>query len=200
MIDLSREISISEEEYAAGIVRYQHALNRVNAEVENIIDDIERSAGRKVIYRTSNRIKTLSSLREKCNRKKLPPGKIDDIAGAKIVVLFEDDIEIVCELLRNAFAVKQEDDYIEAPKANGYRAVHMTVIVKTTVNQRFIQVPVEFQIKTALADALWSMEHVVKYKNNAPDPKAGDIITAAAERINELGQSMIKFRDYASER
>ena len=187
---------INEADYEDVIIKYKHALSKATAEIENILDDVTRNAGRQVVYYTDTRIKSQTSLEEKCNRKNLPINRIEDIAGAKIVVLFEDDIKLVCELLRTAFVVMKEDDYLEAAKENGYRAVHLTIAIQTTVNQRQMQVPLEIQVKSALADALWSMEHVVKYKNSSPDPKAGNIITAAASRIDELNQDMIKFRDY----
>lgn len=191
-----RSYAINEMEYEDVIIKYKHALSKATAEIENILDDVARNAGRQVVYYTDTRIKSLKSLEEKCNRKDLPVDKIEDIAGAKIVVLFEDDIKLVCELLRTAFVVKKEDDYLDTAKENGYRAVHLTIVIQTTVNQRQVQVPLEIQVKSALADALWSMEHVVKYKNSSPDPEAGNIITAAASRIDELNQDMIKFRDY----
>lgn len=190
---------IKEEDYEVAVVKYKHALNKATAEIDNILDDVTRNAGRRVVYYTDTRIKTQKSLEEKCNRKDLPADKIEDIAGAKIVVLFKDDLELVCELLRSAFAVIKEDNYLETAKDNGYRAVHLTVKIQTTVNQRQVQVPIEIQVKTALADALWSMEHVVKYKNSTPDPEAGDIITAAASRIDGLDQDMIKFRNYGNQ-
>ena len=187
---------IKEEDYEVAVVKYKHALSKATAEIDNILDDVTRNAGRQVVYYTDTRIKTQKSLEEKCNRKNLPVDKIEDIAGAKIVVLFEDDLELVCELLRSAFAVIKEDNYLEVAKDNNYRAVHLTVSIQTTVNQRQVQVPLEIQVKTALTDALWSMEHVVKYKNSTPDPEAGNIIAAAASRIDELNQDMIRFRDY----
>lgn len=187
---------IKEADYESMTIKYKHALTKATAEIENILDDVTRNAGRQVVYYKDTRIKTRSSLEEKCNRKDVSPDKIEDIAGAKIVVLFEDDIKIICELLRIAFVVVKEDDYLDMAKDNGYRAVHLTVAIQTTVNQRQVQVLLEIQVKSALADALWSMEHVVKYKNSSPDPEAGNIIMAAAARIDELNQDMIKFRDY----
>ncbi len=196
MSEVHGEIHISEEEYEQRIIRYRHALSNARSEIENILDDYQRSAGRNVIYSHPDRIKTLPSLLEKCNRKHLSPDKIDDIAGAKIVVLFEDDIEPICELLRNAFVIKEEDDYLSNPKDNGYRAVHLTAVIKTTVDGRQVQVPVEIQVKTVLSDALWSMEHVVRYKKGTPDPRASAIIRAASSRIDELSKIMLEFRDY----
>lgn len=187
---------IEEREYENVIVKYKHALTKATAEIENILDDVARNAGRQVVYYYDTRIKSRESLEEKCNRKDLPIDKIEDIAGAKIVLLFEDDIDLICDLLRTAFVVVKEDNYLKIPKDNGYRAVHLTIAVQTTVNQRQAQVLLEVQVKSALTDALWSMEHVVKYKNSTPDPAASNIITAVAERINELNQNMIKFREY----
>lgn len=190
------EYIIEEAQYKAEIVKYERALKKAKPDIDGIVDDFKNEVGREVVYYHNGRIKSRESLEEKCNRKSLPIEKIEDIAGYKIVLLFKDDIEPICERLRETFVVIKEDNYLETSKDNGYRAVHLTVSIQMKINQRKVQVPLEIQVKTALADALWSMEHVVKYKNSAPDPEAGNIITAAASRINELDQDMIKFREY----
>lgn len=193
------DFEVTEKEYKELEIRYSHALNTAMGEIKNIIDDIQENAGRAVFYKYEARIKTLESLREKCNRKQLPANKIEDIAGIKIVCLFEDDIEILDERLSESFAEKSVDNYLKSPKENGYRGVHRTITVETTVRGRKKYLPVEIQIKTALTDALWSMEHVVRYKNAHPDPSAGEIVKKAAESVAKLEQDMIKFRDYKPE-
>lgn len=176
----------------------EHVLKSAIGNIENIIDDVEREAKRRVVYSYSHRIKTKESLEEKCSRRGLKPSEIEDIAGIKIIVLFQDDIQAICDVLENNFAVRCKDDYIKHPKDSGYQAVHLTIVVKTTVNREQRMVPVEIQIKSLLTDAIWSIEHVVNYKNDSPDPRANDILKNAAKRISELEKRIIEFRDYSS--
>lgn len=186
---------LTEGEYKKLSFKYGHALKNAMADVSNIVDDFN-NRGRVVVHSVSSRIKSFESLNEKIARKGVGVDKIFDIAGIRIVVLFEDDISLICQALEEVFFYMSKDDYLTNPKPNGYRGVHYTVMVNTLVNGMVKKVPVEIQIKTALADALWSMEHVVKYKNNNPDPDAENRISEAAERVTELEQIMIKFRDY----
>lgn len=187
---------LTKADYAELVIKYHHALNVAKAEVENIIDDIEREAGRPVIHDFKARLKKLDSLIEKCERKKILPEDVEDIAGVKVVCLFEDDVIAFSKIIDDAFFVKSEDNYIRCPKDNGYRGIHKTVVIETTVNQKRTRVCVEIQIKTALMDALWDMEHVVKYKKKRPAPTAQEIVKSSADKLDELDKNMITFRDY----
>ena len=196
---MDKKFEVTEEKYEELEYKYSHGLKKAVADIQNIADDFNNNSDREVIKEVSFRIKTLKSLREKCIRKQLTPDAAEDIAGIKIVVLFEDDIEYISNTIDNAFFVKSEDNYLIRQKENGYRGIHKTIVVETTVHGRQMRLPIEVQIKTALMDALWSMEHVVKYKNAHPDPKAGEIVKKAAKSVAKLEQDMIKFRDYVPE-
>ena len=57
-------------------------------------------------------------------------------------------------------------------------------------------VPIEIQIRSALQDAFWSQEHIAFYKSDEKDPNALESIRKAADQLDALDVSMIKFRDY----
>jgi putative GTP pyrophosphokinase len=56
-------------------------------------------------------------------------------------------------------------DYIEEPKANGYRSLHMIIRVPVYFMNKKQMVPVELQIRTLAMDLWASLEHDIKYKS-----------------------------------
>lgn len=196
IMEQHEEHVISEKEYHKLQVECRHALNTAMGDIQNMIEDLDASAGRKVIHTYSSRIKSLCSINEKMGRKKLDINRISDIAGIRIVCIYKDDIRIVSDLLDQLFPIKETQDYLTKPKSNGYRSIHKTASIKTLVQGRQKYVPIEIQIRSALQDAFWSQEHIAFYKSDDRDPSALDKIRTAADRLDALDESMIKFRDY----
>ena len=195
MVKINEEL-ITVKQYQEICNLYDHAINTMMGDLTNMIQDINKNSGREVVHSFCHRIKAKESLEKKMYRKECDVSKINDIAGIKIVVLFEDDIPIVADMIEDLFHVKDTKDYLESPKSNGYRGIHKIITVKTTVNGRTMSAPIEIQIKTVLQDAIWSMEHVVRYKKDDYDPNVTEIVSKAADRLENLEQDMISARDY----
>lgn len=60
--------------------------------------------------------------------------------------------------------IMQIKDYIETPKENGYRSLHMVIRVPVYFMNKKQLVPVELQIRTLAMDLWASLEHDIKYK------------------------------------
>ena len=195
---MSEEFLITDRKYEELSTVYGHAINTIMGDLENMIEDLNSSSGREVVHSYMSRIKNRESLEKKCHRKSCNVADITDIAGIKIVVLFEDDIPIVADMIENMFHVKETKDYLQNPKDNGYRGIHKIITVKTIVNGRNMSAPIEIQIKTALMDALWSVEHVVRYKKVDYDPNVTQRVLDAANRLDNLEQIMIQARDFTN--
>ena len=56
-------------------------------------------------------------------------------------------------------------DYIESPKKNGYRSLHMIIRVPVYFMDKKQMVQVELQIRTLAMDLWASLEHDIKYKS-----------------------------------
>ena len=69
-------------------------------------------------------------------------------------ILAQDDVQIM-----------NIKDYIEKPKSNGYRSLHMTIRVPVYFMNKKQMVPVELQIRTLAMDLWASLEHDIKYKS-----------------------------------
>ena len=86
----------------------------------------------------------------------------------RIVCNYIDDIYRLADLL-----VRQQDlelvarkDYIENPKPNGYRSLHLVLRVPVYLSSHTELVPVEVQIRTIAMDFWASLEHELRYKND----------------------------------
>ena len=61
--------------------------------------------------------------------------------------------------------IMQIKDYIQTPKKNGYRSLHMVIRVPVYFMNKKQMVPVELQIRTLAMDLWASLEHDIKYKS-----------------------------------
>jgi len=117
------------------------------------------------------RIKSVDSLTGKLERKKLATDidsaliNINDIVGFRVVCTFLGEIfKIVDEIKNNDnIEVLQDKDYINRPKANGYRSYHLILKYKDGVAS---QIPFELQLRTISMDSWASLEHKLKYKHD----------------------------------
>ena len=80
----------------------------------------------------SYRIKSDSSMREKCRRKGLPETEesalsvLSDAIGIRIVCAFRSDVYLIRDLIvqNEDFTIVEEKDYIKNAKPNGYKLPH----------------------------------------------------------------------------
>ena len=84
-----------------------------------------------------------------------------DIAGIRVVCNYLEDIYEIERML-----VQQEDvellkrkDYVEHPKENGYRSLHLVVTIPVFLSDSVQITPVEIQIRTIGMDMWASLEH-----------------------------------------
>lgn len=122
------------------------------------------------IEHLKSRIKAPSSVIEKLKKRGYEPCAeeaflhLKDLVGIRIICRFWNDVFTIAEILETSehFRLVESKNYIDSPKANGYRSYH--VIVEVKVGERFI--PVELQIRTISQDSWASLEHKMKYKKD----------------------------------
>lgn len=82
-------------------------------------------------------------------------------------------------------------DYIEQPKPNGYRSLHMLVEVPVFMSDCSERVCVEVQIRTIAMDFWASLEHKIFYKYSQAIPeRLLNELKSAAEAANSLDLQM----------
>ena len=181
---------------------YALAVNELIVKFNHIIDEYRRTGAYSPIELVTGRVKTISSILEKAQKKNIPldeiEEKIDDIAGIRIICQFVEDIYKVVDIIRNRsdMIIKSENDYIENMKKSGYRSYHITVYYDVVTLKGTKRLQVEIQIRTLGMNFWATIEHSLqyKYKQNMPE-HIRDRLSSAAEAILILDREMSAIRD-----
>ena len=149
------------------------------------------------IEEVTGRVKSIYSILEKIQRKRIPWDKIEeeveDIAGIRIICQFSEDIEKVAEIIRNRsdMTVQSEKDYVTHMKDSGYRSYHMIVAYQVESLSGPKKIMAEIQIRTLAMNFWATIEHSLqyKYKGNMP-PHMRERLSNAAKAIIALDNEM----------
>ena len=181
---------------------YELAVRELIVKFEHIISEHRENDLYSPIEQVSGRVKSVSSILEKMQRKHIPKERmeeeVEDIAGIRIICQFEEDIETVASLIQNRsdMTIKSEKNYLKHVKQSGYRSLHLIIYytVETLNGPRKLQA--EIQIRTMAMDFWATIEHSLqyKYKGDMP-PHVAERLTNAADAIILLDQEMSSVRD-----
>lgn len=178
---------------------YKFALDELETKVEILREEMTFRTGTSPIEHVSSRLKTLESIVAKAERRGIPFTPVDlranlfDIAGLRLVCSFISDCYEVTEMLTQQpdVTVLEVKDYIEHPKANGYRSLHVIVEIPVFLSTGVRPTPVEIQVRTVAMDFWASTEHKIYYKYATEVPtRLGDELTSAALAARELDETM----------
>lgn len=153
---------------------YQAAIMIIKTKLEIIDQELRFKYGHSPIHNIQSRIKSPQSILGKLERKGYSKDfkgikKLNDIAGLRVICQYINDIQYIAQLLVLQDDVSQikHSNYIQYPKENGYRSLHLIVSVPVYQQEGAIQVPVEIQIRTIAMDCWASLEHELAYKTNS---------------------------------
>jgi putative GTP pyrophosphokinase len=124
------------------------------------------------IHHIESRLKSIESMIVKLREKGLDldfstaQKNLFDIAGVRVVCCYVDDIYHVAEILLRQSDVEliRKKDYIQNPKPNGYRSLHLVIRIPVFLSEQTVMVPVEVQLRTVAMDFWASLEHPLRYK------------------------------------
>lgn len=151
---------------------YNAAMCATTARLEIIEDEFKYRKLRCPIHHIDTRLKSAKSILGKLQKKDLDLtlsaacNNIYDIAGIRVVCSYIKDVYLIRDRLmaQDDVMIMQIKDYIETPKKNGYRSLHMVIRVPVYFMNKKQLVPVELQIRTLAMDLWASLEHDIKYK------------------------------------
>ena len=151
---------------------YNAAMCATTARLEIIEDEFKYRKLRCPIHHIDTRLKSAKSILGKLQKKDLDLtlsaacNNIYDIAGIRVVCSYIKDVYLIRDRLmaQDDVMIMQIKDYIETPKENGYRSLHMVIRVQVYFMNKKQLVPVELQIRTLAMDLWASLEHDIKYK------------------------------------
>lgn len=152
---------------------YHSALKMASTQLEILDAEIRSSNDHQPIHYMESRIKSLESLFEKMRKKGFEIDmrnvqRITDIAGIRVVCSYTHDIYYLYDLIKKTecFKIVRERDYIKNPKPNGYRSLHLVVVVPVYFSDGTLNLPVEIQLRSIAMDLWASLEHELRYKSN----------------------------------
>lgn len=151
---------------------YRAAIKEVRTKIEILSEDFAVRHDYNPIHHMERRLKSPESIEEKLIRYgkevsiESARENIMDIAGIRVVCNFIDDVYAIADMLieQNDIALIGKKDYIENPKENGYRSLHLVLSVPVFLLNGCENVPVEVQIRTVAMDFWASLEHQLRYK------------------------------------
>ena len=177
---------------------YSSALKEISTKLDILDDNFNHIYKHNPIHHMERRVKEMTSLVKKLQRKGLTidaetaKTNILDIAGIRVVCNYLEDIYVIEKLL-----LKQEDvkllkrkDYIEHPKENGYRSLHIVVSIPVFLADRVEATSVEIQIRTIGMDMWAILEHKIRYKNNTNTEDYKDKLKECAVEISDVEAKM----------
>ena len=180
---------------------YELAVKELTVKFNHLIKEHKARGLYSPIEQVNGRVKTISSILDKAQKKKIPieeiEEKLEDIAGIRIICQFVEDIQKVVEIIHNRtdMQVKSEKDYITNMKESGYRSYHIIVYYEVQTLKGSKRIQAEIQIRT-LAMNFWStIEHSLQYKYKGSIPEHIRLkLSSAADAIILLDNEMSSVR------
>ena len=177
---------------------YSSALKEISTKLDILDDNFNHVYKHNPIHHMERRVKEMNSLIKKLHRKQLDISAesarehILDIAGIRVVCNYLEDIYVIEKMLLQQEDVKllKRKDYIKNPKENGYRSLHIVVSIPVFLSNKVEKLPVEIQIRTIGMDMWASLEHKIRYKNNASTDDYSDMLKDCALEIADVESKM----------
>lgn len=182
------------------MMQYQCAMLEVQTKFEVLNTELSMDSDRNPIESISCRIKKPMSIVEKLKRKGVEVSlssiekNLHDVAGIRVVCFFPKDIYRLAEKICSQDDIRliEKKDYIQNPKPNGYRSLHLILEVPVFLADEKKWMQVEVQFRTIAMDFWASIEHKVKYKKDI-DASTSDIVEklrGCAESIHSIDLRM----------
>ena len=182
---------------------YSCALKEIQTKFEVLDTEFKLKYNRNPIASISTRLKRTESIMDKLRRKNLPftieniEQSLHDVAGIRVICSYIDDIYLIADALlrQDDITLIKRKDYIEHPKENGYRSLHLIVEVPVFLTDHKKPMQVEVQIRTIAMDFWASLEHQMKYKQDIPDAAwVQQELRDCASIIRETDERMLAIR------
>lgn len=189
--------------YREFMMMYTCALKEIQTKFDILNTEFKIRNQRNPISAINTRLKETSSISkklEKLNKEftlKNIEENINDVAGVRVICSYIDDVYMIAQALLNQddITLIAKKDYIENPKPNGYRSLHLIIEVPVFFAESKKNVRAEVQIRTIAMDYWASLEHQLKYKNDVlGQEKIVYDLTECAAVINSIENRMIEIR------
>lgn len=186
------------------MMEYQAAIMEIETRLKILNAEFSQEYNRNPFESIKSRLKSPESIYEKLERKGYPVTmesireNLKDVAGIRVICSFPDDIYRLADLLikQDDIILQRRKDYIQSPKPNGYRSLHLIIGVPVYLSREKKYMMAEVQFRTIAMDFWASLEHKLKYKKmvNNTDEIVRQL-KICADSIEELDYQMQKIRN-----
>jgi len=193
------------------LMSYKFALDEMNTKIDILKQEFQYIHEYNPIEHVKSRLKTPQNILKKAYRKgyelslKSIRENIRDIAGIRITCSFISDIYKLSNMIRERkdITVIECKDYINNPKPNGYKSLHLIIQIPIFMSDRVEDVFVEIQIRTIAMDFWASLEHKIYYKYNKEVPadllkelkEAADTVSQLDMKMERLNREVSKYKE-----
>lgn len=186
---------------------YRCAMMEVETKFNVLNEELSLLYDRNPIETIKARLKSPESIVDKAVRKNIPltvdsiEKNLHDIAGLRIICSFPSDIYMLADALlrQDDVTLIERKDYIQNPKPNGYRSLHLIIETPIFLHNQTRMMKVEVQFRTIAMDWWASLEHKIRYKKDLKDDEAiARELFSCAEMGAELDQRMERIHKTAN--
>lgn len=208
----------SEEEFMAFTRQmgyYKCAMMAVETKFRILDEEAALARARNPIESIRTRLKSPRSIAEKLVRRGVAvtvdsiDSELHDVAGVRVICSFQSDVYALAEafLRQDDVFLLEKKDYIQNPKPNGYRSLHLIVAVPIFLYNSKRYVTVEIQLRTLAMDCWASLEHRLRYKSAWGDQpetvrelnECAALSAALDAKMDALGRASLGKTAYDSE-
>lgn len=185
---------------------YDAGIREIKTKLDILSDESHLTGKPSPIDSFKSRIKTPRSIINKLKRRGYPISlqsmmeNLNDIGGIRVICPFIEDIYTVADMLirQDDLTLIERKDYIENPKPNGYRSLHLILQVPIFLSDRTQPVRIELQLRTIAMDFWASLEHQLRYKADVEVPAhisddlkaCADVIAATDEEMQRIAKEL----------
>lgn len=181
------------DEYRELMTYYKCAIMEIETKFKVLNQVFSLEQERNHIETIKSRLKSPESIIEKIQRKGLPMSveaveeNLYDVAGVRVICPFVQDIYILadCLLQQDDITLIRKKDYIQNPKENGYRSMHLIVEIPIFLKNEKRLMKVEVQLRTIAMDFWASLEHRLRYKKNLKE----DVASMLSEELKNCAET-----------
>ena len=193
-------LSENEQQYQELMAYYRCAIMKMTTKFNVLQEELSLKFDRNPIETVKNRLKTPESIMGKLTRKGIELSidalerNLDDIAGIRVICSFPSDLYQMADALlsQDDVILLEKKDYMQNPKPNGYRSLHLIVATPIFLHDHKKLMTVEVQFRTIGMDWWASLEHKIMYKKDRPSmpPEAEESLLRCALRSYYLDLEM----------
>ena len=165
---------ILSSEYKELMAYYRCAMMEVETKFKVLNEELSLEYDRNPIENIKTRLKTTESIFDKIKRLGYEATVeniekfLNDVAGVRVICGYPSDIYRLAEVLlrQDDVTLIKRKDYMEHPKENGYRSLHLIVEIPIFLHDEKKMMKVEVQFRTISMDWWASLEHKISYKKD----------------------------------